>query len=83
MQSEVIQRAQENGHFEVKKNLEALQQQYYFENMKKKEEAYIVNYITCILGARKQGRGDGMLNNRSCGSAIIAEEKIQALIGDR
>ena len=62
MQSEIIQRAHENGHFGIKKNLEALQQQYFFENMRKKIEAYIANCITCILGARKQGKGEGMLN---------------------
>ena len=62
LQQEVIRRAHEVGHFSTKKTTELLAREYWMERMEQKVEAFIQNCLPCILGARKRGRAEGMLN---------------------
>lgn len=52
METEVIRRAHENGHFGMRKVYEAIQQQYFIPGMKEKTAKLIKSCIPCILAER-------------------------------
>lgn len=59
---DIIGAAHKLGHFGVKKTMEMLQRQHWFHDMKRRIERFIHNYVPCILGNRKMGKLEGLLN---------------------
>lgn len=62
MQTEVIKKVHEDGHFAVKKTQELIKREVYIPKLKEKIESVIANCIPCILGNRKEGRKEGLLH---------------------
>lgn len=53
---------EDNGHFAAKKTQEVIERDFWFLNMKKRVETVISNCVKCILGERKRGKAEGLLN---------------------
>lgn len=62
MQSYIIRRAHEQGHFAVNKTELLVKRDYWFTDMRAKIEKIIRNCIACILVERKQGKHEGWLH---------------------
>lgn len=62
MQTEIIQRAHEVGHFGIKKTENLIADKYWINKLREKIEIYIQNCIPCILGSKKEGKSEGFLN---------------------
>lgn len=62
MQGDVFRNAHELGHFGTKKTMEVLQRNYWMPNMAKRVDQFIQNCVACILGNRKAGKQEGLLN---------------------
>jgi hypothetical protein len=62
MQSQIIRRAHERGHFSVNKTEILVKRDYWFFNMRAKIERVIHNCIDCILAERKQGKQERWLH---------------------
>lgn len=62
MQSEIIRRVHEDGHFGFKKVEELIKRDYFIPNLKPKIENCLQNCIRCILGKRKSGKQEGYLH---------------------
>lgn len=62
MQTEIIRRAHEVGHFSVKKTEEMINREFYIPKLKEKIQTVIGNCIPCILGNRKEGKKEGFLH---------------------
>lgn len=62
MQTDIIKRVHEEGHFGIKKTMEVINKQYYIPNLKSKIETFIKNCIKCILGNNKSGKQEGFLH---------------------
>lgn len=62
LQEEIIRRAHDIGHFGVKKTVDLLHREYFIPKIEKKTESVIGNCIQCILGGRKAGKAEGLLN---------------------
>lgn len=62
MQTEIIKRAHEEGHFAVRKTEEVVEREYFIPRLKEKIQTVIANCIPCILGNRKEGKKEGMLH---------------------
>ena len=68
MQSQIIRKAHEKGHFSVNKTEAVVKQDYWIGNLRSKVEKIIHNCITCILAEKKQGKQEGLLNPIEKGS---------------
>lgn len=62
METELIRRAHENGHFGKKKTIELLNKDYYIKSLERKVEEYILTCIPCLLASRKTGKQEGFLS---------------------
>lgn len=62
MQTEVIRRVHENGHFNHTKVKDVVKMQYYMSNLSEKCEEVVKNCVKCILIERKRGKKEGFLN---------------------
>lgn len=62
LQNEIIRHAHEPGHFSVKKTEDLISKDYYIHKLHKKVEDYISACVPCILGNRKEGKQEGLLN---------------------
>jgi len=62
MQTEIIRKAHEVGHFSVMKTAEVVQREFYIPKLTEKIKACVRNCIHCILGQRKEGKKEGMLH---------------------
>lgn len=62
LQTEVIRRAHEQGHFGVRKTESLVNKDYFIPKISRKIEEYIATCVPCILSNRKQGRQEGLLN---------------------
>lgn len=62
MQTEIIKRSHEIGHFAVPKTEEMVKREFYIPKLKEKIQRCIGNCISCILGSRKEGKKEGMLH---------------------
>lgn len=71
MQTQVIRRAREQGHFSINKIELLVKRDYWFADMRAKVEKIIRNYVTCILSKRKQGKQDGWLHAIDKGSVPL------------
>lgn len=63
MQTSIVRRAHEVGHFAVAKTEALVKRDYWFVNMRSKIEKVIGNCISCILAERKRGKGEGILHS--------------------
>lgn len=63
LQTEIIRKAHEKGHFAVKKTEEVIRQDFFIPKLKEKIEKCISNCIPCILGSRKEGKKEGFLHS--------------------
>lgn len=62
MQSQIIRRAHEQGHFSVNKTEILVKKDYWFAGMRAKIEKVLNNCVECILAERKRDKQDGWLN---------------------
>lgn len=62
LQTEIIRTAHEPGHFGAKKTESLINKNYFIPKVRKKVEEYIASCVSCILGNRKQGKQEGLLN---------------------
>lgn len=62
MQSELIRREHERGHFAKQKTEDLIQQNYYIPKIKQKVERCVSNCIPCIVCERKSGKQEGFLH---------------------
>ena len=71
MHAEIIRTAHEPGHFGVKKTESLINKNYFIPKISKRIEEYIGSCVPCILGNRKQGRQEGLLNPISKGNVPL------------
>ncbi|GFW20469.1 transposon Tf2-9 polyprotein [Trichonephila clavipes] len=62
MQTEIIKRAHDKGHFAVAKNEQIITLDYYFPKLTSKVQNVLANCVHCILVNRKRGKQEGFLN---------------------
>lgn len=62
MQTEIVKKAHDIGHFAVAKTEEIIKREFYIPKLSEKIQACIRNCVTCILGSRKEGKKEGMLH---------------------
>lgn len=62
MQQEIVKNYHEEGHFGVKKMVEAIQREYFVPKLKELCENCRRNCIACILAERKSGKQEGFLH---------------------
>lgn len=62
MQTEIIRKAHEIGHFAVPKTEETIKREFYIPKLTEKVQACIKSCVTCILGNRKEGKKEGLLH---------------------
>ncbi|CAK9813799.1 Pro-Pol polyprotein [Anthophora plagiata] len=79
MQTQIIRRTHERGHFSVGKTLLLLQREYWFPNMNLKIEKAIRNCVPCILANKKQGKQEGLLHPIDKGDAPLQTYHIDHL----
>ncbi|CAK9802814.1 Transposon Tf2-6 polyprotein [Anthophora quadrimaculata] len=61
MQTLIIRRAHENGHFSSEKTEAIIKRDYWFRKMREKVDRVLRNCIDCILAEKKQGKAEGHL----------------------
>jgi len=71
MQTQIIRRAHEQGHFSVNKTETLVKRDYWFSDMRAKIERAIHNCIDCILAERKQGKQERWLSTIDKGSVPL------------
>lgn len=62
MQSQIIRRAHEEGHFSVAKTEAVIRRDCYIQGLRPKIEKIVRNCIDCILAEKKQGKQEGFLS---------------------
>lgn len=62
MQTQVIRRAHDKGHFSIAKTEALIKRDFWFGRMQQKIEKIVQNCISCILSNKKQGKQGGFLN---------------------
>lgn len=62
MQSEVIRKIHDDGHFGTKKTEEIVRREFHIPKLKEKILKVITNCIKCILVNRKEGKQEGLLH---------------------
>lgn len=62
MQSEIVRKAHEKGHFAEKKTREIVEREYFIPNLKMKIANIIQACVPCILMNRKEGKKEGFLH---------------------
>lgn len=63
METEIIRRVHERGHFSKKKMIELIGKDYFIKNVNNKIEEFLVTCITCLLATRKEGHQEGFLHS--------------------
>lgn len=61
MQTDIIRKIHDNGHFGTKKMTDVLELDYYIPQLRSKIDTIIRNCIPCILAERKKGKQEGLL----------------------
>lgn len=62
MQSQIIRRAHEQGHFSVGRTESLVKTNYWIPNLRQKVEKIVRNCISCILAEKKQGKQECFLH---------------------
>lgn len=62
LETEIIKRAHDNGHFSKKKMMQIISKDFYIPNLEKKVGNFILTCIPCLLATRKEGKQEGYLN---------------------
>lgn len=62
MQTSLIRKIHESGHFASARTIQLLKDEYWFHNMQAQVEKVIRNCLVCILAERKSGKKDGFLH---------------------
>ena len=62
MQTQIVRRAHDHGHFGITKTAALLKRDYWFKVMREKVEKVVQNCIDCILADRKKEKMEGLLN---------------------
>lgn len=62
MQSEIIKKAHEIGHFAVGKTEEVVKREFFISKLMEKIQTCIRNCIPCILGSKKEGKKEGLMH---------------------
>lgn len=68
MQTQIIRRAHEQGHFGTSKTEALVKRNYWVSNLRPKVEKVVRNCVPCILAERKHGRQECLLNPIEKGS---------------
>ncbi|GFS83671.1 transposon Tf2-9 polyprotein [Trichonephila clavipes] len=84
MQTEIIKRAHDKGHFAVVKTEQIITLDYYFPKFTSKVQNILANCVHCILVNRKRGKQEGFLNPIPKGSKMKTkdDERIIQLLND-
>lgn len=62
METEIIKRAHEIGHFGKKKTMDMIDKDYYIKDLAKKIDRVILGCVPCILASKKEGKQEGFLS---------------------
>ncbi|XP_037976041.2 uncharacterized protein K02A2.6 [Plutella xylostella] len=62
METEIIKRAHEIGHFGKKKTMDIIDKDYYIKDLAKKIDRVILGCVPCILASKKEGKQEGFLS---------------------
>lgn len=62
MQTEIIKKFHDDGHFSSKKTADIIRQNYHIPNLKQKIDKIIACCVPCILSNRKRGKQEGLLH---------------------
>lgn len=62
MQLNLIQKAHSNGHFKQRKLEDYISREFYIPKLNSKINLVVSNCIDCILGTKKEGKKEGLLN---------------------
>lgn len=71
MQTQIIRRAHEQGHFSVKKTEDLVRANYYVPNLRQRTEKVIRNCVACVLAERKHGKQECLLQSIEKGSVPL------------
>lgn len=71
MQTQIIRRVHENGHFGSAKTEILVRKDYWFTDLKSKVEKIVRNCVPCILAERKHGRQEGFLHSIDKGNVPL------------
>jgi len=71
MQTQIIRRAHERGHFSVGKTEDLVKGDYWIPNLRRRVEEVVRNCVACILAERKQGRQECFLHPIEKGSVPL------------
>lgn len=62
MQTELIRKVHENGHFAVEKTIHAVENEFHIPDLMRKVQNCLKNCVQCILFNKKLGKKEGKLN---------------------
>lgn len=79
MQTEIIRKNHERGHFGIVKTEELIQREYYIDNLKDKIKTVINNCIECILISHKRGKKEGFLHPLDKGDTPLSTYHVDHL----
>lgn len=79
MQTEIIRKNHERGHFGIVKTEELINREYFIENLQTKIKKVIDNCVECILVSHKRGKKEGLLNPIPKGDVPLATYHIDHL----
>lgn len=71
MQTQVVKRAHERGHFGIVKTETLVKKDFWFKGMREKVEYVVKNCVDCILAEKKHGKQEGLLNVIDKGSVPL------------
>lgn len=71
LQTQIIRKIHEEGHFAVLKTEMAVKRDFHIVNLRPKIERVIGNCIQCILADKKSGKGEGWLRSLDKGSTPL------------
>lgn len=71
MQTQIIQRTHERGHFSIGKTKGLVKVEYWIPNLRQRIEKVVRNCVTCILAEKKQGKQECFLHAIEKGSVPL------------
>jgi len=71
MQTQIIRRAHEQGHFSIGKTEDLVRADYWIPNLRQRVERVVRNCVACILAERKQGKQECLLQPIEKGSVPL------------
>jgi transposase InsO family protein len=71
MESEIIKKVHEKGHFAKKKMTEMIDEDYHIKDLSRKIDEFMVTCIPCLLATKKSGKQEGLLHCIDKGSVPL------------